>query len=154
MTTRSASRVEEQMAALLEKMDRQSEQLEDLAKRQTEHLNGLARKQKHIREHVSAVESDVNLVKATVDGRLCVAEGSLTDLRTELHEELLERQEQQRKELRHELLPDCAGRRTDPYCPFVCTSKFSHYATDWQLLGGKTNWAIQSLISLYLGMQL
>ena len=106
MATRAASRLEEQMAALLEKMDRQSEQLEDLAKRQTERVDGLAQKQKETEEHVFAMESDLNSVKATVDGRLTEVEGSLTGLRTELHEELLERQERLRKELRHELLRD------------------------------------------------
>ena len=67
MATRAASRLEEQMTALLEKMDRQSEQLEDLAKQQSEHMDRLARKQEET-EHVSAVESDLNSVKAAVDG--------------------------------------------------------------------------------------
>jgi len=43
-------------------------------------------------------------VKAAVDGRLSVVEESLTGLRTELHEELPEKQERLRKELCHELL--------------------------------------------------
>ena len=42
MATRAASRLEEQMAALLEKMDKQSKQLEDLVKQQTERVDGLA----------------------------------------------------------------------------------------------------------------
>ena len=109
MATRAASRLEEQMAALLEKMDRQSEQLEDLVKRQTERVDGLARKQVETEEHVSAVEGDLNSVKAAVDGRLSAVEGSLTGLRTELHEELLEKQERLRKELRHELLQDLSA---------------------------------------------
>ena len=87
MATRTASRLEEHMAALLEKMDRQSEQLEDLAERQTERVDGLARKQKETEEHVFAMESVLNSVKATVDGRLTEVEGSLTGLRIELHEE-------------------------------------------------------------------
>ena len=49
------------MAALLEKMDRQSEQLEDLVKRQTERVDGLARKQVETEEHVSTVEGDLSL---------------------------------------------------------------------------------------------
>ena len=53
MVIRAASRQEEQMAALLEKMDRQSEQLEDLVKRQTERVDGLARKQVDRRTCVS-----------------------------------------------------------------------------------------------------
>ena len=69
MATRAASRLEEQMAALLEKMDKQSEQLEDLVKRQTERVEGLVRKQVKTEEHVSAVEGDLNSVKAAVDGR-------------------------------------------------------------------------------------
>ena len=67
MATRAASRLEEQMTALLEKMDRQSEQLEDLAKQQSEHMDRLARQQEETEEHVSAVESDLNSVKAAVD---------------------------------------------------------------------------------------
>ena len=74
MATRAASRLEEQMAALLEKMDRQSERLEDLVKWQTERVDGLARKQVETEEHVSAVEGDLNSVKAAVDGRLSAVE--------------------------------------------------------------------------------
>ena len=43
MATRAATRLKEQMVALLEKMDKQSEQLEDLAKQQSKHM--LAQKQ-------------------------------------------------------------------------------------------------------------
>jgi len=58
MSTRAATRLEEQMAALLEKMDRQSEQLEDLIKWQTERVDVLAQKQVETEEHVSAIEGD------------------------------------------------------------------------------------------------
>ena len=58
---------------------------------------------------MSAVEGDLNSVKAAVDGRLSAVEGSLTGLRTEIHEELLEKQERLRKELRHELLRDLSA---------------------------------------------
>lgn len=109
MATRVASKLEEQMAALLEKMDRQSEQLEDLVHRQTERVDGLARKQEETKEFVSAVENDLNSVKAAVSGRLDAVEGALTDLRTELQDELLEKQERLRKELRHELLQDLSA---------------------------------------------
>ena len=128
MATRAASRLEEQMAALLEKMDRQSEQLHGrlIVKRQTERVDGLAPKQVETEEHVSAVEGDLNSVKAAVDGRLSAVEGSLTGLRTELHEELLEKQERLRKELRHELLRDLSaptelpkGRLSPTAPPFV-----------------------------------
>ena len=45
MATRAATRLKEQIAALLEKIDKQSEQLEDLAKWQSKHMHMLARKQ-------------------------------------------------------------------------------------------------------------
>jgi len=106
MATRAASKLEEQMAALLEKMDRQSEQLEDLVHQRTKRMDGLAQKQEETKEFVSAVENNLNSVKAAVSRRLDAVEGALTCLRTELQEELLEKQEHLRKELCHELLQD------------------------------------------------
>ena len=44
-------------------------------------------------------------------------EGSLTGLRTELHEDLLEKQEQLRKELRHELPEDGLSATAPPFVP-------------------------------------
>ena len=88
MATRAASRLEKQMGALLEKIDRQRKQLEDLVKWQTERMDRLAQNQVETEEHVSAVEGDLN---SAVDGWNCW------------------KQEHLRKKLCHELLRDLSA---------------------------------------------
>ena len=51
MTTRAATRMEEQMAALLEKMDQQNEQLQLLTRQQAERVDGIELKQKETDEN-------------------------------------------------------------------------------------------------------
>jgi len=104
MAMRAVSKLEEQLAALMEKMDKQSEQLENLTRQQSERVDGIAQKQQETDEHVHAVEGDLHAVKTTVDERLSAMEGSLTGVRTELQFELFERQERLRKELRDDFL--------------------------------------------------
>ena len=109
MATRAVSKLEEQLAALMEKMDKQSEQLENLTRQQSERVDGIAQKQQETDEHVHAVEGDLHAVKTTVDERLSAMEGSLTGVRTELQFELFERQERLRKELRDDFLREFSG---------------------------------------------
>jgi len=104
MATRAVSKLEEQLAALMENMDKQIEQLENLTRQQSERVDGIAQKQQETDEHVHAVEGDLHTVKTTVDERLSAMEGSLTGVRTELQFELFERQERLRKELRDDFL--------------------------------------------------
>ena len=103
-------------------------------------MDGLAWKQVETKEHVSAVEGNLNSVKAAVDRQLSAVEGSLIGLRSELHEELLEKQEQLRKELRHKLLQDLSAPTelpegwTEPDCPSICSSSCvggRYYAASW-----------------------
>ena len=56
MTTRAATRMEEQMAALLEKMDQQNEQLQLLTRQQAERVDGIALKQKETDENLDAIQ--------------------------------------------------------------------------------------------------
>ena len=90
MSTRAASRMEEQMGALLEKMDQQSQQLQLLTRQQSEQLDQIAQKQKETNEHVSAVAEDLESVKTNVHGRLSAVEERQGVLKQELREELLQ----------------------------------------------------------------
>ena len=74
MATRAASILEEQMAAFPGENGQAKRTARRLVKRQTERVDGLARKQVETEEHVSAVEGDLNSVKAAVDGRLSAVE--------------------------------------------------------------------------------
>jgi len=104
MATRAVSKLEEQLAALMEKMDKQSEQPENLTTQQSERVDGIAQKKQETDEHVHANEGDLHAVKTMVDERLSAMEGSVTGVRTELQLELFERQERLRKELRDDFL--------------------------------------------------
>ena len=94
------------MAALLAKIDKQSEQLENLTRQQSERVDGIALKQQETDELVHAIEEDLHGVKTAVDGRLSAMEGSLTGLKTAVHSELLEEQERLRKQIRDDILRD------------------------------------------------
>ena len=59
MSTRAASRMEEQMAALLEKMDQQNEQLQLLTRQQAERVDGIALKQKETDGYIDAIKGDL-----------------------------------------------------------------------------------------------
>ncbi len=117
------------MATLLAKMDLQSEQLELLTRQQAERVDGLAQKQREINEHVSALEGDLESVKAVVDGRLTSVEESLTGLER-LRADIGERHESLRGELHDELLRELSvvggiglGGTLRPTAPaFVCTA--------------------------------
>ena len=61
MTTRAATRMEEQMAALLEKMDQQNEQLQLLTRQQAERVDGIALKQKETDENLDAIQGRLGL---------------------------------------------------------------------------------------------
>ena len=52
MSTRAASRMEEQMAALLEKMDQHNEQLQLLTQQQAERVDVIALKQEETDGHI------------------------------------------------------------------------------------------------------
>ena len=106
MATRAASKLEDQMAALLAKIDKQSEQLENLTRQQSERVDDIARKQQETDELVHAIEDGLHEVKTAVDGRLSAMEGSLTGLRSDVHSELLEEQERLRKQIRDDVLRD------------------------------------------------
>ena len=57
-----------------------------MANWQLEHVDGLTWKQEETEEHVSVVKNTLNLVTVAVKVQLSGVEGSLTCLRTELHE--------------------------------------------------------------------
>ena len=99
METRSTtSRLEEQLAAVLSKMDQQkeesdaqrtvllkqmnaySEQVQNLVQEQTARMNELSQKLTKADDCITAVEVDLKSVKDTVFGRLTAVEGSLSGL--------------------------------------------------------------------------
>ena len=67
MTTRAATRMEEQMAALLEKLDQQNEQLQLLTRQQAERVDGIDLKQKETDENLDAIKGDLDSVKGIMD---------------------------------------------------------------------------------------
>ena len=99
MSTRAASRMEEQMAALLEKMDQQNEQLQLLTRQQAERVDGIALKQKETDRHIDAIKGDLDSVK----GNMSVTEKSIAGLKS-FHAEIGEQQKSLKQELREELL--------------------------------------------------
>ena len=107
MSTRAASRMEEQMAALLEKMDQQNEQLQLLTRQQAERVDGIALKQKETDGYIDAIKGDLDSVKGIMDGRMSTMEESIAGLKS-FHAEIGEQQKSLKQELREELLQELA----------------------------------------------
>ena len=107
MSTRAASRMEEQMAALLEKMDQQNEQLQLLTRQQAERVDGIALKQKETDRYIDAIKGDLDSVKGIMDGRMSTMEESIAGLKS-FHAEIGEQQKSLKQELREELLQELA----------------------------------------------
>ena len=101
--TRSVSKMEEQLALLIEKMDEQSEQLQLLTKQQSHRVDEIAKKQDETHDQVQAIAGDLDSVKTTVHGRLGEVEEAVSSVKT-LQNELGERQKSLKAELRDELL--------------------------------------------------
>lgn len=123
METRSTtSRLEEQLAAVLSKMDQQkeesdaqrtvllkqmnaySEQVQNLVQEQTARMNELSQKLTKADDCITAVEVDLKSVKDTVFGRLTAVEGSLSGLEARFCAEWEAKQEQTKQQLREELM--------------------------------------------------
>ena len=107
MSTRAASRMEEQMAALLEKMDQQNEQLQLLTRQQAERVDVIALKQKETDGHIDAIKGDLDSVKGIMDGRMSAMEESIAGLKS-FHAEIGEQQKLLKLKLREELLQELA----------------------------------------------
>ena len=84
MSIRAASRMEEQMAALLEKMDQQNEQLQFLTWQQAERVDVIALKQKETDGHINAIKGDLDSVKGITDGRMNAMEDSIAGLKSSM----------------------------------------------------------------------
>ena len=95
------------MAALLEKMDQQNEQLQLLTRQQAERVDGIALKQKETDENLDAIKGDLDSVKGIMDGRMSAMEESIAGLKS-FHAEIGEQQESLKQELREELLRELA----------------------------------------------
>ena len=108
MSTRSQSRLEEQMEMLIAKMDQQSEQLQQLSIQQSERVESVVEKLNETDKHVEALAGDLDSVKSAVHGRLGDMEESMTSMKT-LQAEFGERQKSLRVELRDELLRELSA---------------------------------------------
>ena len=95
------------MAALLEKMDQQNEQLQLLTRQQAERVDGIALKQKETDENLDAIKGDLDSVKGIMDGRMNAMEESIAGLKS-FHAEIGEQQESLKQKLREELLRELA----------------------------------------------
>ena len=104
MSTRAASKMEEQMAALLEKMDQQNEQLQLLIRQQAERVDVIVLKHKETDRHI---KEDLDSVKGNTDGRMSVMGKSIAGLKS-FHAELGEQQKSLKQELHEELLQELA----------------------------------------------
>ena len=107
MSTQAASRMEEQMAALLEKMDQQNEQLQLLTRQQAERVDVIELKQKETDRHIKAIKGDLDSAKGLMDGRMSAMEESIAGLKSS-HAEIGEQQKLLKQELREELLQELA----------------------------------------------
>ena len=114
------TRLEEQLSLLVDKMDQQSEQLQQ---QQTEHVDSVVHRLDETSKHIDAVAGDLDSVKSM---RLDEVESSFTNLKV-VQEELGERQKILKAELRDELLHELTAkmkstlRPTAP--PFVPASE-------------------------------
>ncbi len=104
-TTRAATKLEEQLALVLAKMDEQGQQLRDLAQQQAERLDGVAARQTETEGQVANLQEDLRGVKELVHERLRVAEEKLLELDSS-HGELAARQ----KALKDEVCSEVMGR--------------------------------------------
>ena len=108
MSTQAASRTEEHMAALLEKMDQQNEQLQLLTQQQAERVDVIALKQKETDGHIDAIKGgDLDSVKGSMDGQMSAMEESIAGLKG-FHAEIGEQQKSLKLKLRKELLQELA----------------------------------------------
>ena len=122
MSTRAASRMEEQMAALLEKMDQQNEQLQLLTRQQAERVDVIVLKQKETDGHIDAIKGDLDSVKGIMDGQMSAMEESIAGLKS-FHAEIGEQLKSLKLKLREGLLQELAtptslgGTRLQPMAP-------------------------------------
>ncbi len=138
MTTRSATKMEEQLALVLAKMEEQSQQLRDLAQQQAERLDGVATWQAETEQHVAALQEDLVGVKQLVQERLTAVEGKLLELDTS-HEELAVRQKSLKEEICSEVMGMSSerGRSTlRPAAPSFVPSGEDTYAESATAEGG------------------
>ena len=122
-TTRATSKLEEQLAALLEKVDQQEANMETRMNRlvaklddqeaqlkllagQAARIDAISQKQAETERGVSDIQADLRSVKTTVDERLTKVEGSLSGIDRRWKAELVEREERLRQDLREELHRD------------------------------------------------
>ena len=108
MSTRSQSRLEEQMEMLIAKMDQQSEQLQQLTIQQSERVESVVEKLNETDKHVEALAGDLDSVKSAVHGRLGDMEECMTSMKS-LQAEFGERQKSLRVELRDELFRELSA---------------------------------------------
>ena len=78
----AATRMKEQMAALLEKMDQQNEKLQ--TRQQADRVDGIALKQKETDENLDAIKGDLDSVKGIMDGRMSAMEESIAGLKVSM----------------------------------------------------------------------
>ena len=114
VTTRSASKMEEQLQLLIAKMDEQAEQLQLLTKQQSQKVDEVAKQQEETREQVRTMAGDLDSVKTTVHGRLGEVEEAVSNVKKS-QAGLGERQKTLKAELHDELLLELSGAvdRTD-----------------------------------------
>ena len=108
VTTRSASKMEEQLQLLIAKMDEQAEQLQLLTKQQSQKVDEVAKKQEETQEQVRTMAGDLDSVKTTVHGRLGEVEEAVSNVKKS-QAELGERQKTLKAELHDELLRELSG---------------------------------------------
>lgn len=107
-TTRSQSKLEEQLAMLIAKMDQQSEQLQQLTMQQSERVESVVEQLKETDKHVEAIAGDLDSVKSVVHGRLGDMEESMISMKA-LQAEFGERRKSSKVELREELFRELSG---------------------------------------------
>ena len=95
------------MAALLEKMDQQNEQLQLLTRQQAERVDGIVLKQKETDENLDAIKGDLDSVKGIMDGQMSAMEESIAGLKVSI-QRLVSSKESLKQELREELLRELA----------------------------------------------
>ena len=107
VTTRSASKMEEQLQLLIAKMDEQAEQLQLLTKQQSQKVDEVAKKQEETQEQVRTMAGDLDSVKTTVHGRLGEVEEAVSNVKKSQAE--LEEKQKTLKAEHDELLRELSG---------------------------------------------
>ena len=122
-TTRAASKMEELMVALLDKMDQwnerllekmeqRNEQLRLLTQQQSDRVDDIGQRQKETDQEVSAIAGELSPEKMAKDGRLIAMEGSAAGLTGQLRTEEVASRELLKCEPHEDLLQEPGLRST------------------------------------------